>query len=1403
MALTDIIGFICYNNSDLVRDGHIDSITSRVIDADDFNFNKLRKPRKGVSYILKREDEEDPEKITTIIERRRLLPAEKIKIEIQFSKTLKNAVTNPITPGAIPGFAGFAIGNPLSGIGFGGITSGFTDFVYDIIDSEMLINERIKITQEILDTGVIEFNSFPVSIFGIVKEYQEELVNTEAEQIFKETYPQGRVETDSNTSVRVGKVGLNFTDEQLDKIGQHNRGQYQGGPRKRIDGSTDSTGQFGTIGTPYLQIVENQGDSGNPPEQEVVLLEGQKHIFIEIIRDRRKIKFRGDNPDSSGQRHYPFKNREVDDITDHNIKIDTSDLKLDDVIYITFCASTERRVRQAIRHKGIVGQGNRFGVSGWNLEIGSELDIFDYQISNWIVPKGTPDVSALDEEYKISFSEYKDWKDKEQEFDEAILEANSSNDREDLEIQKQNYFNNRFDKLEGWRMSSVITSRLDLLWAADYRGIVLMGNKHPAVVVYEASKIRDQEWFLDYIKSLDFIKKHEDPVTGVIIYDDLKIKIDDVYEKINDMKEAPIDIGNPANELLFDKEKIPYFRDLAQALQTVSVFNNNDGESGVGIPALDILLKNLLDNGSITGLTADSFYESGFRENYLEQLGQAFNNASWNLNDLAYYDLSLSTFFWSKKQPIASWDCKDDYPTKEFNYNCNTFDPGDGPGIWLTSNFIENSLFEWRPPGGYIESYWKMDTPYFCGEFGRNTRIYIERVGGNSLDNFSWIYVDTWPDIPELISMDKSVLKDTAYLAFYDNEYFNSIMYHIFDDSNYKNSLKYLTIDTDKKQVRDFLVNDGTSNSIMNIHDSQKIIGYNNILGDSPSYTKGRLLNNDISYVCENQLSDFWKEVDLLNDFTPSGQSFDIDFTEDIPKINNIPLDWSLKQIVVDFSISDDVEISFSEAYASLYFEDTDQVINNFLLSRSTKVSDLNLTKYQLLIDGQYYNSNTIQLLGDSWKKINVNSMQAVFAESSLIDNLKIDEGQTAIISDALGRVIIFFTDSTTNNISIAITYDEGKKWYIHRSILRLLTNEIATMPVAYKDTNSDFVNLFYVLNDSFLMYTTVNITNLYCEDVWKTYIPPDFYDETSEDDVEDNENSSLYPFTEGGKDIRRQTSYFVAGDFMDSYFIDQINITNNIQAQNHNSNSSQSIRFNYVGDLNELDGAYNGTPYGINRDDNGILRLFYAGEQGLTIKKSTDYQRWEYLAKDLPFHKTYLTDDLIKEKNPLVTNIQLARNYYNETSLYLFYFFRGMLLMREIPTAFLEVRINNSGIIDDSELRAFLSIEEAFYGFRPLFISGQIPEDILNIRIDELKQEALGNNVDSKIAIRFPYDLNNIVKFNSNFELDTSTQVFAYVMDSGLIRVFYKDIFGNLNAAYINGNISVPEIFFTFKGTN
>ena len=221
MAFDNRRTYLCYNNRDLIRDGFIPTIIEKeYIPVSSFNVNRLKNPQKGVTYIVGR----DPitNEIISVREKKKLLSAEKIKIEIDFSKIMKNAVSHPIPPGPlVPGVVGGLLGNlGMGAIGFGGVTSGLTEITYHIVESRTIINQRLVITQEILDTSIIDFDGFPLSIFGIVKEHVENFgSDKDAANAYKVEHPQANMGT-NNAGEIVARIGLAFNNEQLDSLGK-------------------------------------------------------------------------------------------------------------------------------------------------------------------------------------------------------------------------------------------------------------------------------------------------------------------------------------------------------------------------------------------------------------------------------------------------------------------------------------------------------------------------------------------------------------------------------------------------------------------------------------------------------------------------------------------------------------------------------------------------------------------------------------------------------------------------------------------------------------------------------------------------------------------------------------------------------------------------------------------------------------------------------------------------------------------------------------------------------------------------------------------------------------------------------------------------------------------------------
>jgi len=1308
MAFNNRRTYLCYDNSDLIRDGYIKtSINKEYVPVDTFNINRLKNPPKGTVYIVDRDEDGN---IIKVVERKKLLPASKIKVEIDFSKVMKSAVRNPISPGALSFIPMMGlIGNfALPSMGFGGVTSGLTYITLHLLDAETKINYPIKVNQQILDTGIISLNSYPLSVFGIVKRH----IITEEE--------------DENNVDRV--VGLPFTPEQLDILGKYSDGTWRGSRRKRIDGATDSDGLFGGAGDEEVKFED-------------VKYEDQEQLFIKVVRDERKLKFRGDNYDASGGKAYPYKLSGVAgiDATDKQIRIDVSDLVIGETIYITYSVASNRHLRQNLSHLGKIGQGNTIGISGFIGAIASDVDAWNYQIKTWKVPKLPTgltiynidlleDYYSSDSDYVLASSNYFTIKRREREEDDFNLTDVA-------------------DEIEGWRLSESISTSVKKFWAADYRGVLLYDDGDITVML-PRSEIRDQDWFTDYLEGLDFT--YPSGTDGSYLPSDLNISI----ENRIDLDREPgylFDISEVANSLLFDREKIPYYRPFAEALKNVSTYSDDSDTSGVGISHLDIM-----------------------------SLSSSI--------DLKYYDLSFIDFETANAQPLKSYSCEEPFHIHSYNYWSQNYDAqSEGPGAWYDVDHIENEVFEWRPSGASIESYWKAETPYFCGNFTRRTRVYIEKMAGNSLDNYSWIYVDTQPFVPHNISLDTNNYIGASTLAFNDENVNYGLSYHKLNDDFFEGQLQALHIDTSKSHVKDAYN-----------HDGSLIVGQNRILGDRPSYSHGSPVADDIINICrmeDIEEGDFWWTEEL---YDGTGSAFNLDFDDDPPKLI-IPSDWYVKRLEIEFSYANYETLTEKEKYISFYFEQTESSVSNFRVFKSGATID-GTTK--MIVDFNYYYGGPVQFLGAFWKKIDITKIDGRFVgvsnpNSTLqldLDSYKIKSGQSAVVYDGMGELLVFYANTTSGNIDVATSLNDGEEWLIHRDLIRLVEGEFAGMPFVIKDVNSDYIHLFYTLNGSFLMYKRINTNLLVEEDAFVEYAVPSSYDVGDYDQsLDDPERAYWGNYSTEGLSLRRFPSYFIDGYFDDEYFKDQIEIRDNINIYNEDppnpatfdTDKKQIPRFEFSGNTNEMKGDFEGNPYAVYLDGEGILRLFMLKEGKLSVKRSDNYFTWSYDIEEQVIHKTYLDDELNRGLSEEIQNIQIVRNDYNTNLVSVLYFHYGMLFIRHFYSDLLFPYYDSSGNKYDDQMREHLKITEDTV-HRPIFLVGKIPDNIKGVKIGEIDDGI--NDSDSSLFIRFPYDKEMLERFDERFEVDSDTQVYAYTTVNGLIRVFYKDSFGNLNGIIIDG---------------
>lgn len=1330
--------YLCYNNKDLIRDGFIPPfIRKEYIPPESFNINRAKNPPKGTSYKIVR-DPNDYSKILSVTETKKLLPSNMLMLEIDFSKVMKSAVSYPFKPGASAFTPVMGIVAPflLSPIGFGGIAEGITEMTYQLLDSETIINRMITITRNIKDTGIISFGGYPLSVFGIVKEVEERIA----------------ADGDNPATTRIVK-GLDFTDEQLDVIGKYSDGAWQGTRRKRIAGATDSQGLYGSIGTPEVKFED-------------VAKDNQDQLFIKVVRDDRKLKFRGDNFEALTSRGSPFRLSGAIklDATDKQIRIDTSDLKVGDRIYITYNNAIRRRIRQSLTHLGRIVQGNTIGIVGFRGAIKSESDVFDYQIKSWAVPNlpqgikmsNIDDIDGVytnDSEYKLSPARYVRMR---------RTEASSPPEYDR---------NADVDMIEGWRVGEAITNEVNTFWAADYRGILIYRYGIVGVVLNRKS-IRDQVWFTNYLESLDFTIPTG--INGTYTRSDLEQKIEDNIEWRDESGQL-FDISEINNSLLFDREKIPYYRPFAKALRDVSSWVITDGNSGVGIINLD--LYDRIDPG---------------------------------LQEDALFDLSYVEFGRTNSQPTLIAGCDepaDIFPHHYFSLSYDATTDAGGAGAWYDRDTVDNEILEWRPHGGQIESYWKQETPWFCGDFNRKTRVYTERMGGNSLDNFSWIYVNSVPAVPSTISLDMDEHRDNSIVLFNDEEFHKGLVYHKFSDVYFHTFLKSFNVNNLHNHIRDPYN-----------YEEYRFRGYNRVMGDKPSFSNGKPITDDVRRICFfRQEKEFWWTEEVYNESTDMG--FGLSFAQDDPELI-IPSNWNIREMIIyyDWDTTVGKEITTSLLFnrnrdIAFYLEGSDTSIDNLTfkaLPFTFGVIPVTGKDNVFKIDFAYYSGDKIKFYGQIWKYVRIKKIELRATSLSNpaninmldLDDYKIKSGQGAIVNDGLGKILAFHANNNSGNIDVAVTYDDGREWVIHKGLIRLLFGETASLPVVVKSIDGYTIHLFYVLNDSFLMYKKFNSYDLELNDSVIEFKVPITYD------VGDYNTSLDIPeidywgdFSKGGRNIRRSPSYFVAGDGESEYFLEQIRITNELRINNNSISDldkRQTSRFIYDGAVSQMQDNFQGTAYAANIDGVGNVRIFITIDNKLSIKSSRDFRIWEYDIQDVEIHRNWVDPEVNKGEVIEIRNIQVLRNDFNKNTISIFYFHRDMLFVRHFSAALLEpvYDVNRNKV--DAYLRNNLIVTPSSNN-KPIFLVGKIPDQIRAKMIEEINKGV--SLADSELFINHSYSSDEIRRFDDRFDVDMDTQVFGNVDSTGLTRVLYKDKLGLLNALSLDAlGIGLPEVWYDSK---
>ena len=140
------------------------------------------------------------------------------------------------------------------------------------------------------------------------------------------------------------------------------------------------------------------------------------------------------------------------------------------------------------------------------------------------------------------------------------------------------------------------------------------------------------------------------------------------------------------------------------------------------------------------------------------------------------------------------------------------------------------------------------------------------------------------------------------------------------------------------------------------------------------------------------------------------------------------------------------------------------------------------------------------------------------------------------------------------------------------------------------------------------------------------------------------------------------------------------------------------------------------------------------------------------------------------------------------------------MLFVRHFNSILLFPYHDSAGNKYDEQMVSHLQLD-ATSSNKPIFLVGNIPDNIKNIVLREKNGRV--SEKDSELLIKFPYDRDMIERFDERFAVDADTQVFANYINNGLIRVYYKDSLGNVDALSIDGmERPTPEVLYKLKGS-
>jgi len=1272
----DLYGKMCKDNSNLVPYGVIPPISIRCLGPNYFSQYQIDHPPKGTTYE-KMTEECNPSSSSSasssssmsseccekgnILETCRLLPASEIQFEVRFWKFF--GYGNPDKPidagftpiGAMIGTL-FYVPDPMIRQGTN------NDFIWHFCEGEMVINYPVTITADMLSTVTngrlrIDMPGYPMSVFAAIKE---------------------RTKVDEMTGLEY-KTGIDFTDDQLANLGKPDGPPY-------LPGTTDNvTGQFGQCSKNVLYYPETFLAQQSPPS---------KNLFVGIVRDDRKYKFRGDNQNSlqgSGasrdttKQYFPIYNTTRNDLTDKTIEIKVNEpgyeLQEGNVVYITAAMCYKRHFRWVMRSVAS-GQLEANVTYSWP----KRLDIWHFTTKTWRVPT-TPTPS--------DFNSTTGWK-----------------------IELVNWNNSEsYQSVEGWRLSQSIVFAYEFdCWAADDRGILYIqvnGGDKTVTVMFPKYSIRDQVWYTEYMRSIK--REYHPELINVVLDETQQNAVLDAYQFMDIEKfikgsidSEPTsgfvyDVSEANNSFLFDREKVFYHLPFALAIKKVSKYDSNDtaNTTGIGIIHLDLKRQNVMTDGD---------------PNLLNQ-----------------FDLSNASFDTAPIETAA--------PNQFGHY--------------------AQYVFDYPPASEYY-----INSPKIYGFFGSRTRLYLERV--STWQGRGWILAISSLSTGT-ISADNHPYLEHSLITFEDRTVSNALAYHLMSHSGYFDNMGKLKYDVT-----------ATNTAAPFTLDGYKHIGASRLIGCSPSYTYGRPMTSERIYLCTfpGQYGNVVSHVDLLPRMGRDSSG---------TRYFDLASDEILKGVNFKYTIPSTVVLTDAQKEVALYFDKLKIAINN--ISMPTLAGE-----NSLFIEGAYYGGGRVKLQGSVWDHMNITAVDGYVSKNSTLQPFKIQGQQIGVCYDSKANIYVFYADTTNDDISVAVSEDDGESWVRYSGFLRLLKGERASSPFAVSDKSSGMIELYYKLNDVYLMHKTLNVNAFHYADAFVPYQRKDKFDPFAE-----NNDADLANYTDDGIAMRKAPSFFVAGNCKDQYFKGQMEITHRVAAANTNITSPVDLKYYRFGcdvDASDMDREFSPQQYSIYRDSRGVYRMFYIINSKLFIRIGTSPDNWRYLVKDFQdFHKNFLPEDSGKVLS--IDNIQAVYDIWDHDNVLVLYFHNEMLFARILRNSCLDFAAGTETLTQHlslSKTPGSATVAPTYPENPPVFLAGKIDDALKREKMRIENEVQYGSDralveSNSHLVVEIPYSVEEINSFGPTFGVNSSVQPCGFRMKSGATRIFYRDSDGNL------AGMSLPDM--------